>query len=575
VVVPTYERREVLARTLPTILDQELAPGVFEVVVVIDGSTDGTSQMLAERFADRPLRVLIRDNAGPAAARNAGIQAARGELVLLLDDDIICPPGLLAAHLAAHEVGRPAVAFGPVLGLEGTSTAAELTRRALAAYYARMRDEWHPDTSPTAYAAPNTSIPRDALVEAGGFDVRFAGAHEDADLGLRLRAMGLPFRYLPDVPVYQFYAKSAQDLATRDAAVHGRGEILLCRTHPALRRQSFLSNVAEGGALRRALREAGTRSPIPPDWLMRAPFEVAERLPPSWLRRTRLWLLTQRGHSVRLRAAAAAAGGWQALGAEFGRRCPALIYHHVGPAPPGMPPTLTTTPERFERQIRILHRQGFTSITAGRWLDWLEGVAPLPDRSFVLTFDDGYADLAEYAFPILRRYGFGATVFIVTSRIGGFNDWDASRGIAPLPLLDREQLRAWSREGIEFGAHTRTHADLTRLSVQELEREIAGSRDDLEHILGRPVRTFAYPFGHSNDAAVDCVRRHFDLAFSCIEGVNTLATDPHLQRRTMVLPSDTGLDLALRTRLGHSPLHALKARLRVRTRLRSLFGGKH
>ena len=574
VVVPTYERREVLARTLPTILDQELPQARFEVVVVIDGSTDGTAEMLTEQFADRPLQVLSRENAGPAAARNAGIQASRGELVLLLDDDILCPPGLLAAHLAAHEGGPPRVVFGPVLGLAGTSTAAELTRLALAGYYTRMRDEWHPDASPTAYAAPNTSVPRAALLEAGGFDVRFARAHEDADLGLRLRAMGLSFTYLPDAPVYQLYTKSAQDLATRDAAVHGRGEVLLCRTHPSLRRQSFLSGLGEGGFLRRAVRAAMTRSPFPPDWLLRPPFEIAERLPSARLRRPRLWLLSQRGHAERLRAASAAAGGWHALRAEFGLRCPALLYHHVGSARPGMPPTLTTSPDRFERQIRFLHQRGFTAITAGRWLDWLEGGAPLPDRPFVLTFDDGFADLAEHAFPILRCYGYGATVFVVTGRIGGFNDWDAPLGFPPTRLLDREQLLAWSRQGIEFGAHTRTHADLTRLSAHELDQEVGGSRKELEDILGQPARTFAYPFGHFNDTVVNRVRELFDLAFSCIEGINTLATDLHLQRRTMTLPSDSVLDLALRTRLGHSPLHALKAHLRVRTRLRSLFGGQ-
>ena len=571
VVVPTYQRREVLERTLPTILDQGLPPGTFEVVVVVDGSTDGTAEMLRERFADRPVRALLLANAGPAAARNAGIRAARGELVLLLDDDLLCPPGLLAAHLAAHAPG-PRVAFGPIVGTESGGAAGELMRTALDAYYDRMRGEWHPDTSPTAYAAPNTSLPRDALLQAGGFDLRFARALEDADLGLRLRAMGLPFVFLPDAPVRHLYAKSARELATRDAALHGAAEVALCRTHPGQRRHSFLAGMAEGGGLRRRLRGAAARSPLAPEWVLRPAFEVAERLPTARLRRLRLALLSRRGYLARLRAATAAAGSWDALAAEFGRRCPALLYHHVGPPLAGMPPALTCTPERFERQMGFLHRRGYTAVTAGAWLAWLEGGAPLPPRPFVLTFDDGYAELAEHAFPVLRRHGFGATVFVVTARIGGANDWDAARGVPRRPLLDREQILAWSREGIEFGAHTRTHPALGTLPPAEVDAEVGESRRELEEVLGAPVRTFAYPYG---DAPPDAraAAGAFDLAFGLAEGVNTLATDPRLQRRTMVQTSDTLLDVALRARLGWSPLSAARARMRLRSRLAALLPG--
>jgi GT2 family glycosyltransferase/peptidoglycan/xylan/chitin deacetylase (PgdA/CDA1 family) len=572
VVVPTYQRRDMLARTLESILDQKLADGAFEVVVVVDGSTDGTQEMLGRRFADQPIKVVETANAGPAAARNAGIRASSAGLVLFLDDDVSCPPNLLAAHLAAHEGKPPRVAFGPVLGAGGRTTAAELTRLALEAYYTRMRDEWHPDTSPVAYVAPNTSVPRDALLMAEGFDSRFAHAHEDADLGLRLRAMDLPFEYLPDAPVYESYSKSAQDLASRDADTHGRGEVLLCRRHPVVRRHSFLSSLGAGGLLRRLARQAIARSPLPPDWLLRPLFETAERLPGRSLRRPRLWLLSRRGQATRLRAACAAAGGWSALDAEFGRRCTALLYHHVGPPPPGMPPTLTTTPQRFARQMQFLHERGFTLIAARRWLDWLERGSPLPAKPCVLTFDDAYADLAEHAFPILRRYGFGATVFVVTSRIGGSNDWDASPGMPAVPLLDREQLRTWCQAGIEFGAHSRTHPRLDSLSPGDVHEQVHGGRFELEAVLEAPVRTFAYPFGITTPAAAAEAARTYGLSFGCTEGINTLRTDPHDQRRSMVQPSDTRLDLELRARIGWSPIGRARAAVKLRSRLRAMVG---
>jgi glycosyltransferase involved in cell wall biosynthesis/peptidoglycan/xylan/chitin deacetylase (PgdA/CDA1 family) len=570
VVVPTYQRRDLLARTLQTMFDQETTSAGFEVLVVVDGSTDGTLEMLSGRFSGNRLRVLSQDNAGPAAARNLGIQSARGSIILFLDDDILCPPGLFAAHLAGHAGSEDRIVFGPVLGLAGDSTSAELTRLALDGYYTRMREEWDPDTALTAYVAPNSSVRREALLKVGGFDTRFARAHEDADLGLRLRKEGLRFFYLPESPVRQVFTKKAQELAVDDAAIHGHGEVLLCRTHPSLRRPSFLSRIGDGGILARGIRAAATRSPLSPELLLRPAFELAERLPAAWLRRSRLWLLSQRSGLARFRAAAAAAGGWDALRQEFGRRCAVLFYHHVGPAQSGMPPTLSTDPASFERQMRHLHRRGYTAITAGRWLQWLAAGVALPERPFVLTFDDGYADLAEHAFPVLRDLGFGATVFVVSGRVDGVNDWDGELGMPAMPLLGAGQIRVWSREGIEFGSHTRTHVLLDAVDEGRIREELRASRCDLEAIVGEGVRTFCYPYGVITPTAAAVAAECYDLAFGCGEGLNALSTDPHRQHRTMVQPGDTLLDLELRTRLGWSPLAAARARLRLRSRVHRL-----
>ena len=569
VVIPSYQRCEILAQTLATIVAQVVPDERFEVVVVIDGSTDGTERMLAERFAGQGLRVITQANAGPAAARNAGILAARGELVLLLDDDLRCDPGLLAAHLAAHADGVPKAVFGPVFGLTGDSTAAELTRRALDSYYRQMRDEWHPDTAPIAYAAPNTSLRRETLIAVGGFDLRFARALEDADLGLRLRASGLPFVYLPDATVHQRFTKSAQDLVDRDAVDHGRNEVLLCRIHPTARAHSFLRSVGSGGPLRRALRSVLVWSPVAPELLLRPLFAVLDWLPPHLLLDSRIWLLGLRGYAAQLRAATATAGGWRALKAEFGMRCPALLYHHIGPAPAGMPASLTTAPDRFERQMTRLQRLGFTAITADRWLAWLEHATPLPERPFVLTFDDGFADLAQHAFPVLERLGFGATVFVVTDCIGGTNDWDASPGTTPVRLLDRVAMEHWRDRGITFASHSRTHGLMDVLEAPAASEEAIASRRALEAVTGRSVRVFAYPYGAFTPRTVAAVERTYSLAFTCIDGVNTLATPSALQHRTMVQPADWQIDVELRARHGWSATNRMRAILSsFRARLR-------
>src|SRR5262245_35010670 len=101
VVIATYNRRALLARSLQTVFEQDLPSDQYEIIVVIDGSNDGTLEMLSQWEPRCGFRVLCQENLGQAAARNAGINAARGRLVLFLDDDILVPPHLLRTHVAA------------------------------------------------------------------------------------------------------------------------------------------------------------------------------------------------------------------------------------------------------------------------------------------------------------------------------------------------------------------------------------------------------------------------------------------------------------------------------------------
>jgi peptidoglycan/xylan/chitin deacetylase (PgdA/CDA1 family) len=188
----------------------------------------------------------------------------------------------------------------------------------------------------------------------------------------------------------------------------------------------------------------------------------------------------------------------------------------------------------------------------------------------LLTFDDAYADLTTYALPVLKRHNFGAAVFVVTRHIGDENAWDRLRGSQPHHLMTGDQIREWAGRGIEFGAHSRTHADLTTLSEREMREEIDGSRDDLTAITGQQVRAFAYPFGRTNDAVRNRVRAVFDCAFSCETGLNTVSSDPFALSRSMVQPDDSAVALASRVRFGRYPVDRWRARLRIRLRVRTL-----
>jgi peptidoglycan/xylan/chitin deacetylase (PgdA/CDA1 family) len=241
-------------------------------------------------------------------------------------------------------------------------------------------------------------------------------------------------------------------------------------------------------------------------------------------------------------------------------KLPILLYHHVGPTPPGWLPAMSVAPERFAWQMGWLAARGYRGIAPADWTAWRAGRTALPERPVMVTFDDGFADLAEHAFPVLERLGFRAALYVVSRPTDGARRW---AGPAAPQLISDATLRDWNRRGIEIGAHGRTHADLTTLDVAVMEDEIAGSRADLEQRLGEPIASFAYPFGHWNASAHAIARRHFDNAITCDEGLNDRDTDPWALRRTMVQPFNPMWDMKLQTRLGWSPLEAVR-RLRRR-----------
>jgi peptidoglycan/xylan/chitin deacetylase (PgdA/CDA1 family) len=239
------------------------------------------------------------------------------------------------------------------------------------------------------------------------------------------------------------------------------------------------------------------------------------------------------------------------------------MYHHVGLSQTNSKHALFISTERFAAQIRFLARRGYVGIRPSDWLSWIRYGTLLPKRPILITFDDAFEDLHDQAFPVLASHGFSAAVFVVTNCIGKANIWDQPpQGYARHQCLTAEQIRHWSRKGIEFGAHSRNHPDLTTLAEAELLDEVAGSRSDLENVVGLPVISFAYPYGSYNSTVADCVGHHFDLGFATEGGLNTSRTDRRMLRRDMVFASDTLIDLEWLVRSGWAPIRHLRRRLR-------------
>lgn len=171
---------------------------------------------------------------------------------------------------------------------------------------------------------------------------------------------------------------------------------------------------------------------------------------------------------------------------------PILMYHSVSNDPePGVSPyyRLATSPSRFREQMTWLHQNGYRTLGLVEAVRRLSTGALNGDRFVVLTFDDGFADFAYYAWPILQEFDFTATVFLPTAFIGRIR-----RSFKGRECLTWSDVRRLHDAGIAFGSHTVTHRKLYGLSWDEVDRELAESRATLEDQLQVPANTFAYPY---------------------------------------------------------------------------------
>ncbi|HWO43875.1 MAG TPA: polysaccharide deacetylase family protein [Candidatus Eisenbacteria bacterium] len=170
-------------------------------------------------------------------------------------------------------------------------------------------------------------------------------------------------------------------------------------------------------------------------------------------------------------------------------------------------------PELFRRAMGRLHAAGYKTLEPKALARCLSGEA-FPERSFAVTFDDGYQSVYDQAFPVLQRYGFSATVFLATGENNGVPGGRRLPSMSGRTMLSWGEIREMQRCGIEVGAHTQTHADLTRLSDARVEAEISGCRRIIEDALGAPPDSFAYPYGRYDVRVREIVRRHFARAYS-------------------------------------------------------------
>jgi peptidoglycan/xylan/chitin deacetylase (PgdA/CDA1 family) len=184
---------------------------------------------------------------------------------------------------------------------------------------------------------------------------------------------------------------------------------------------------------------------------------------------------------------------------------PILMYHSIHTDPKN---SLMVPPSTFEAEMQHLKDAGYHSITFKDLEDWKDG-RPLPNKPIVITFDDGYKDNYTEAFPVLKKLGLKATIFVVSGFVGGKNN------------LTWDEIKDMQQSGIiEIGAHTVSHLDLTKLSEKQKWEEIHGSKVAIEEQIGCPVIAFAYPAGRYDDATVkETEKAGFEFAVTTRNGL--------------------------------------------------------
>ena len=392
-----------------------------------------------------------------------GLAAARGRICIFVGERVLPEPGFVRAHIE---------------GLAG--------------------DDRSFGIGPLAHAG-NLSATRARLAASGDL----AGLSV-LELARRLEATGWSARYLPEAGATRLDRAAPRSLVAdrgREGAAHGA---LVARHREATAR--LVGRSLEASPLELLLRRLFFAVPVPAAALaLLTPLLPRDRLKQRWLAfvaNLAYWRAVRR---------AVPRAAW----ARCARGVPVLLYHAFGRAE--RPSRFVVARRAFARQMKLLSVLGFDVVAYGELAAGLARGELPARRTAVVTIDDGYADNVDAA-QILARHGFVATIFVVSGRVGGVNDWSDGPPLRGRPLLSREQIAELRRAGIELGAHTKTHRSLPELDAAGVVAEVAASRAELQE----PVPTFAYPYGRADRRAVAAVA---DAGF-----VSACTTRPRLAR---------------------------------------------
>ncbi len=172
--------------------------------------------------------------------------------------------------------------------------------------------------------------------------------------------------------------------------------------------------------------------------------------------------------------------------------------------------SLSVSPKKFLEQMKYLRKLGYNSISFNQ-------IYKENNKPIIITFDDGYKDNLINALPILKKYNFISTCFVVSDFIGKSNRWDEKkRGYFYKELLTKHDLLEWLRHGMFIGSHGKSHKSLTKLDEEQIRIEISNSKNEIQDYFGTNIDTFSYPFGQINKYSADTVKEIYNFGVTTV-----------------------------------------------------------
>lgn len=540
VIIPTYNRVAPLQTCLEALCRQTQNPDDFEVVVVVDGSTDGTVEMLERLTTPFSLKIIYQSNSGQPSALNRGAEAASGRILIFTDDDIRVAPQFVAEHTRLHRRQANALGVGQMI-LTLPPNADWFTRffaQDWNSHYRRLNQEDGQPGWQDCFGG-NMSVARSMYLQVGGNDVSLTRDY-DVELAYRLERAGCRSVYLPEALAYIDEQKGFREL-TKNIENSGYHAVELTKRYPETL-PSLIGFFTDYRLSYVLLWRLLLHLRISPYFL-----ERIGRLVPrhgslqEWYR-----FLERYCYWRGVRRASPNRQFWRNL--TYGT--PILMYHAFG-AGDERASRYVIPIHRFKRQLAWLKRFGYKALSLDDYLQYRREFRLAPARSVVITIDDGYKDNRTLAYPVLREYGFPATVFLVTGQLGGNYYSEVESELNSRAMMSWADILEMAQGGITFGAHTRRHPDLRLLTLEQAREEIAGSKRDLELRLDSSVRTFSYPFGNYNEE-IRALAAEVGFQGSCSidTGLNTPNTPLHDLRRVEIYGTDNMLDFACAVRFG-------------------------
>ncbi len=212
-------------------------------------------------------------------------------------------------------------------------------------------------------------------------------------------------------------------------------------------------------------------------------------------------------------------------------RVPILTYHSIDNSDSVI--SIDTT--IFKDQMRFLKDYSFNVISLNEVVMRIRKRLPFAEKSIAITFDDGFKNVFSDAFPVLKEYGFNATVFLTTNYCERLKNWPGQPAfIKAQHLLSWMNIKEMSQSGIQFGAHTHNHPSLTKIPIKDAENEILLSKKIIEDKLQEEINSFAYPYGDFNTNIVNIVNQHFTGACSTKLAIANSKSNPFILERVDV-----------------------------------------